>query len=102
MPQPIDEKRDLLIKVAKLYYIEGRSQEEISQEVHVSRPTVSRLLKASISSGIVQIRIDDISSFGIELAKILRMLRSAGIAQSDGLRAAVLHLALVVEEGVRT
>ena len=27
MPQPIDEKRDLLIKVAKLYYIEGRSQE---------------------------------------------------------------------------
>ena len=69
MPQPIDEKRDLLIKVAKLYYIEGRSQEEIAQEVHVSRPTVSRLLKATISSGIVQIRIDDISSFGIELAK---------------------------------
>ena len=69
MPQPIDEKRDLLIKVAKLYYVEGRSQEEIAQEVHVSRPTVSRLLKTSISSGIVQIRIDDISSFGIELAK---------------------------------
>ncbi|MEZ4628833.1 MAG: sugar-binding transcriptional regulator [Eubacteriales bacterium] len=69
MPQLIDEKRDLLIKVAKLYYVEGRSQEEIAQEVHVSRPTVSRLLKTSISSGIVQIRIDDISSFGIELAK---------------------------------
>ena len=72
MPQPIDEKRDLLIKVAKLYYAAGRSQEEIAQEVHVSRPTVSRLLKACIASGIVQIRIDDISSFGIELAKKIK------------------------------
>jgi deoxyribonucleoside regulator len=67
--QPNSEKRDLMIKVSKLYYLDGLSQEQISQEVHVSRPTVSRLLKTSISSGIVQIRINDISSLGIELGK---------------------------------
>jgi DNA-binding transcriptional regulator LsrR (DeoR family) len=58
-----------MIKVAKLYYADGLSQDQIARVVHVSRPTVSRLLKASISSGIVQIRIDDISSQGIELGK---------------------------------
>ena len=67
--QSSNEKRDLIIKVAKLYYIDGLSQDQISKKVHVSRPTVSRLLKTSISSGIVQIRIDDISSQGIELGK---------------------------------
>jgi deoxyribonucleoside regulator len=67
--QSAAEKRDLMIQVAKLYYSDGLSQDQISKKVHVSRPTVSRLLKTSISSGIVQIRIDDISSLGIELGK---------------------------------
>ena len=61
------EKRDLLIKIAKMYYMGGMSQEEIAKTVHVSRPTVSRLLKSCLNEGIVQIRIDDISSHGIEL-----------------------------------
>lgn len=69
MAKGLDDKRDLLIKVAKLYYNQGLSQEQIANEVHVSRPTVSRLLRASIDEGIVQIRIDDISSFGMELGK---------------------------------
>lgn len=65
-------KRDLMIKVAKLYYIEGLSQEQIAKEVHVSRPTVSRLIKASIQEGIVQIRIDDVSSHGLELSNRIK------------------------------
>jgi len=77
--QPYD-KRDVMIKVAKLYYIEGMSQEQIAREVHVSRPTVSRLLKASIKEGIVQIRIDDVSSYGLELGR--RIQKRFGIKQA--------------------
>ncbi|MBT7122914.1 MAG: sugar-binding transcriptional regulator [Clostridia bacterium] len=66
------EKRDMLIGIAKMYYIEGLSQEQIAKEVHVSRPTVSRMLKQSVFEGIVQIRIDDVSSYGLELGKKLR------------------------------
>lgn len=65
-------RRDLKILVAKLYYFAGRSQEEISKEIHLSRPTVSRLLNDCIKEGIVQIYIDEVSSFGIELAEQIR------------------------------
>lgn len=61
-------RRDLKIMVAKLYYFEGYSQEEISKKIHLSRPSVSRLLSACIKEGIVQIYIDEASSFGVELA----------------------------------
>ncbi|MFZ7131560.1 MAG: sugar-binding transcriptional regulator [Eubacteriales bacterium] len=61
--------RDLMIATAKLYYIDGFSQEEISKQLFVSRPTVSRLLKSSLKEGIVEIRIDDASSYCFELAK---------------------------------
>lgn len=69
MSRKSNDKRDQLIAVSKLYYIEGLSQEEISKQLFVSRPTVSRLLKESLKKGIVQIRIDDISSHCLELAK---------------------------------
>ncbi len=62
----------MLISIAKRYYIEGMSQEQIAKEVHVSRPTVSRMLKQSVNEGIVQIRIDDVSSYGLELGKKLK------------------------------
>jgi deoxyribonucleoside regulator len=72
MIDTINDKRDLLITVAKLYYMEGLSQEQISKQVHVSRPTVSRLLKTAFKEGIVQISIDDVSSYGLELAKQIK------------------------------
>lgn len=72
------DRRDLKIMVAKMYYIEGKSQEEISKEIHVSRPSVSRMLQACVKEGIVQIKIDDVSSFGKELGM--------KIAQTYGIR----------------
>lgn len=45
-------------KVALLYYVEGKSQEEISKQLGVSRPTVSRILSFARASGIVSIRLD--------------------------------------------
>ncbi len=71
------DRRDLMIKVAKMYYIEALSQEQISKEIHVSRPSVSRMLKACIKEGIVQIKIDDVSSFGKELGN--RIVQAYGI-----------------------
>lgn len=65
-------RRDLKIMVAKLYYFEGLSQEEISKRIHLSRPSVSRLLNDCIKEGIIQIYIDEVSSFGIELAEQIR------------------------------
>ncbi len=71
------DRRDLKIQVAKMYYIEGLSQDEISKKIHVSRPSVSRLLQACIKEGIVQIKIDDVSSYGKELGK--RIVETYGI-----------------------
>lgn len=62
------DRRDLKIMAAKMYYFEGRSQEEISKMIHLSRPSVSRLLNDCIKEGIVQIYIDEVSSYGIRLA----------------------------------
>jgi deoxyribonucleoside regulator len=66
------DKRDLLIAIAKMYYIDGLSQQEIAQQVHVSRPTVSRMLSTAVKDGIVQIRIDDVSSYGLDLARRIK------------------------------
>lgn len=60
-------KKNQMITASKLYYLEGLSQEEISKILKVSRPTVSRILKTCVEEGIVQIRIDEVSSSGIEL-----------------------------------
>jgi len=66
------DRRDLKIMVAKMYYIEGLSQEEIAKKIHLSRPSVSRMLTACVKEGLVQIRIDDVSSFGRELAQKIK------------------------------
>jgi len=47
-----------VVKVAHLYYIEGKTQEEISKQLGVSRPTISRMLDYARKSGIVSIRLD--------------------------------------------
>lgn len=74
------EKRDIKIKVAKMYYMDGLSQEEISKLIHLSRPSVSRMLKACIAEGIVQIRIDDVSSLGSELGRRIEETFNVGKA----------------------
>ncbi len=74
------DRRDLKIQVAKMYYIEGLSQEEISQKIHMSRPSISRMLQACIKEGIVQIKIDDVSSFGKELGR--KIVETYGINEA--------------------
>lgn len=49
----------LLVKICNLYYVQGKSQQEIADSVGVSRPQVSRFLSKARESGIVTITIRD-------------------------------------------
>jgi DNA-binding transcriptional regulator LsrR (DeoR family) len=49
----------LMVQVSRLYYEQGRTQEEIARSTGLSRPTVSRTLDRAKRAGIVQIRVLD-------------------------------------------
>lgn len=51
------QQEELLYRVAKLYYIQHRTQLEISKTLKTSRSTVSRLLQRAIDQKIVNIKI---------------------------------------------
>jgi deoxyribonucleoside regulator len=63
---------NLLISVAKLYYVEGLSQQEIADRISVSRPTVSNLLKRCKEEGIVEVRIKETNSLAYVLQRELK------------------------------
>jgi len=50
--------RDLKVRAAWFYYVEGLTQEQIAAELRISRAKVVRLLFAARNEGIVRIRID--------------------------------------------
>lgn len=60
MPAP--RRADVLVKAARLYYIEDRSQGEIARELGLSRSSVSRILTAAREQGVVEVRIHDPSA----------------------------------------
>jgi DNA-binding transcriptional regulator LsrR (DeoR family) len=51
------EEHKLLVDVSVLYYLEGKTQNEIANQLFLSRPKVSRLLKKAREAGIVEINI---------------------------------------------
>ena len=61
-------KRDLLVKIAKLYYYEGLSQQQIADRLFMSRSNVSMLLKSCEDNGVVVIRIVDSESKAVDMA----------------------------------
>ncbi|MCT1443449.1 sugar-binding transcriptional regulator [Corynebacterium glucuronolyticum] len=48
---------ELLLQVARLYYVDNLTQQEIAREIGYSRSTVSRLLEFARESGVVRISI---------------------------------------------
>lgn len=50
---------DLYSRVAKLYYIEKMSQEEIGRVLNMSRSNISRILAKCLENGTVEIHIND-------------------------------------------
>ncbi len=60
-----------LIEIARLYYRENLSQQQIADRLSLSRPTVSNALKRCRAEGIVEIRIRAPDSPAVELAGAL-------------------------------
>jgi deoxyribonucleoside regulator len=65
-------KLKMLIQAAKMYYQEDYNQQEIANQLGVSRPTVSRLLQQAKEEGIVRIEIVDPSLRLDQLAAALK------------------------------
>lgn len=55
MPAP--RSQDILVRAARLYYLEDKSQGEIAKALGLSRSSVSRILTAAREQGVVEIRI---------------------------------------------
>jgi DNA-binding transcriptional regulator LsrR (DeoR family) len=51
--------RELLVKAARMYFLDGRPQDDIARVLETSRSNVSRMLAAARRLGIVEIRIQD-------------------------------------------
>ncbi|MEF9962346.1 MAG: sugar-binding domain-containing protein [Erysipelotrichaceae bacterium] len=56
-----NDKLQLLVSVAKLYYIENMTQNEIATLLGVSRPLISKYLQEAKTLGVVNIEINDLS-----------------------------------------
>jgi DNA-binding transcriptional regulator LsrR (DeoR family) len=70
MPAPRD--RLSLIKAARMYFLDGRSQDDIARVIGTSRSNVSRMLTAARAQGIVEIRVHDQTVRTGELEQALR------------------------------
>lgn len=53
-----EERLGLLADIAEWYYVHGLSQQEIAARVHLSRPSISRLLLEAKDQGIIEIKIN--------------------------------------------
>lgn len=79
-----EERTDLLVMVATLYYELNRNQQQIADRLEISRSSVSRMIKEARDQGIVEIRIHKpvnrdyaleqalIDQFGLQDAYVLR------------------------------
>jgi DNA-binding transcriptional regulator LsrR (DeoR family) len=61
-----------LVRASRLYYELGETQNAIAEQLGVTRPQVSRLLKRARAEGIVEIRIVDRTSVESAAAEVLR------------------------------
>ena len=50
----------LMMKCCSLYYEDNLNQQEIANQLGISRPTISRILKEAFEQGIVKIQIVDV------------------------------------------
>ena len=83
---------ETLVRVSRLYYELGETQEEIARRVGVTRPQVSRLLKQARAEGVVDIRIVDRLAEQTPAAETLR--------RRFGLKAVHVAPSLTGEEGL--
>lgn len=64
------EKREL-VRIAKMYYVNGLTQAEIAKKIGVSRPVISKMLQRAKDTGVVEIYIRDETVSMVELEQEL-------------------------------
>jgi DNA-binding transcriptional regulator LsrR (DeoR family) len=79
MLQRADQMR-LMAKVARMYHERGQRQAEIAQELHISQPRVSRLLKRAGEIGIVRTTVTVPTDVHTELEE--RLEREFGLSEA--------------------
>ncbi len=92
----MQKEKKVLVPIARRYYVDGLSQQEIAKEFGISRPTVSNILKKCRELGIVKIQIEDgypystavgdqlKKSFGLENAIIVPVDQDQNITKAVG------------------
>ena len=106
---PIDEQR-LLVKVSKMYYEAGLTQDDIILRLNLSRSKISRLLQQARDEGIVQITVNTpkhlFSELEIRLEKLFGLYEAivvethAGDSQENILRELGIAAAGYLERSV--
>ncbi len=105
-----DARLDDAARAGWLYYIAGRTQDDIAQILNISRPAAQRLVSLCRSEGLISFQMNHPISKCMDLAARLRdryELQHCDIAPSDGLeetgRVGVASLgAVVIERWLRT
>lgn len=67
-----NRKLDLAARAAWLYYIRGRTQDEIAAELNVSRQNAQRLVALATAEGLIKFRMDYPITECVEMAERLR------------------------------
>lgn len=68
------DKEKLMVTVAKMYYNFRMSQKEIATELGISRGYVCQLLEQARSTGVVEIKVNDLSAEESELEGYIRKM----------------------------
>jgi DNA-binding transcriptional regulator LsrR (DeoR family) len=67
-----NRKLDLAARAAWLYYIRGRTQDEIATELNVSRQNAQRLIALATAEGLIKFRMDYPITECVEMAERLK------------------------------
>lgn len=95
------EKGQLLVEIAQMYYLDNKTQSQISKELKIHRSIISRLLKECRENGIVTIKINKFAagagSYEKELEEKYKVRKAIVVEASETLNVES-RLRLLAEE----
>jgi DNA-binding transcriptional regulator LsrR (DeoR family) len=71
-----EEKLEVAVRAAWLYYVAGNTQHEIAQKLQIARTTAQRLVALAVERGLVKVRVNHKVASCLELAIALRQRHS--------------------------
>jgi DNA-binding transcriptional regulator LsrR (DeoR family) len=95
------KRLDLAARAGWLYYIKGRTQDEIATALNVSRPNAQRLVALAISEGLIKFRLDHPLLRSMELAERLTErfeLRTCEVAPTEAGHASLIGIAMLAAQ----